>query len=191
MRCFVQTPLRQLRHSSTQNTAMRVLFAFGLVLSRTEASAAIDRYALVTRHNISWSGDSREPLQVGNGEIAFGVDATGLQTFGPGSTLSHWGWHEMPPPTAKSVAEFRGQIFDVAGREIVYPLADPAEPELSKWLAANPHRFNLGKVGLWFRDAPRQPSTLADLQQRKQSLDLWSGLITRVRIHDSTASRSK
>jgi len=42
-------------------------------------------------------------LSVGNGEFAFTVDVTGLQTFPeafthtiPLGTLSDWGWHTIP-----------------------------------------------------------------------------------------------
>jgi hypothetical protein len=42
----------------------------------------VDRQALVTRHNIVLHQfDANNPLTVGNGEFAFTVDATGLQTF--------------------------------------------------------------------------------------------------------------
>ena len=42
----------------------------------------IDRYELVKRHNpVLKDFDLSSPLSVGNGEFAFTVDATGLQTF--------------------------------------------------------------------------------------------------------------
>ncbi len=43
---------------------------------------AIDRQALVTRHNVVLSKpDPLTPLSIGNGEFAFTADITGLQTF--------------------------------------------------------------------------------------------------------------
>jgi hypothetical protein len=39
-------------------------------------------------------------MQVGNGNFAFGVDVTGLQTFYPFGTLSSWGWHNFSLPNA-------------------------------------------------------------------------------------------
>lgn len=33
------------------------------------------------------------PLQVGNGNFAFGVDTTGMQTYLPFNTMSVWAWH--------------------------------------------------------------------------------------------------
>lgn len=57
---------------------------------------AIDRHALVIRHNIDWpSLDGQIPL--GNGNFAFNADGTGLETIG-GNTMSHWCWHSFPLP---------------------------------------------------------------------------------------------
>ena len=56
--------------------------------------SAIDRHALVTRHNITWN-EAGGRLPLGNGEFCFGTDGTGLQTFA-GNSRSHWGWHRFP-----------------------------------------------------------------------------------------------
>src|ERR1035438_2971847 len=46
------------------------------------APAGIPRREVVSRHNPTLHGiDPRSPLSVGNGEFAFTVDPTGLQTF--------------------------------------------------------------------------------------------------------------
>ena len=64
------------------------------------ADNKIDRQALVTRHNVELVQiDPPSRLQVGNGNFAFTADVTGLQTF-YGHTLSNWGWHEEPLPSA-------------------------------------------------------------------------------------------
>lgn len=62
-------------------------------------NAPLDRHALVTRHNVVLTQfNGEQPLQVGNGEFAFGMDLTGLQTFAPFNTMSQWGWHSSPLP---------------------------------------------------------------------------------------------
>jgi hypothetical protein len=48
-------------------------------------------------------------LQVGNGNFAFGVDVTGLQTFNPFGTLSTWGWHNFSLPTTPGQTSVNGQ----------------------------------------------------------------------------------
>ena len=65
---------------------------------------SIDRYALVNRHlPVCNKTDSLSPFSVGNGEFAFTVGVTGLQTltdfYEKGITLvtqSNWGWHTFP-----------------------------------------------------------------------------------------------
>ena len=64
---------------------------------------AIDRYSVVTRHNIEWN-ELHGQMPLGNGEFCFNADATGLQTFG-GNTLSHWGWHSSPLPSGCTPAD--------------------------------------------------------------------------------------
>jgi hypothetical protein len=69
-------------------------------------NSKINRFALVTRHNIvNTVIDSLNSLSVGNGEFAFTVDITGLQTFpefySKGislGTMSEWGWHTDKNP---------------------------------------------------------------------------------------------
>ena len=56
--------------------------AFVLTACGSEKQAPIDREALVARNNPQVASfDSLASLSVGNGEFAFTVDATGLQTF--------------------------------------------------------------------------------------------------------------
>lgn len=82
---------------------LSLITAFILVISacsmQKERSDKIDRFAVVTRHNVSINEfDSLSSLSVGNGEFAFTVDATGLQTFSEVyengvclGTMSEWG----------------------------------------------------------------------------------------------------
>jgi hypothetical protein len=48
------------------------------------------------------------PLQVGNGNFAFGVDITGLQTFRHFAVQSTWGWHNFSFPDAPGQTEPSG-----------------------------------------------------------------------------------
>ncbi|HWD40989.1 MAG TPA: hypothetical protein VG944_19225 [Fimbriimonas sp.] len=139
----------------------------------------IDRHALVVRHNVHVSAlNSGSPLQVGNGEFAFNVDATGLQTFTPFNTLSHWGWHSSPLPAGTKQVDFQGQVWDTHGRPVRYPMPDPAHPAISTWMESNPHRINLGRIGLYLRKSDDSVVRPDDLRNLSQKLDLWSGIIT-------------
>jgi len=72
-----------------------------LAVSQLATAEPINRQALVSRHDpVIKRFDPESPLSVGNGQMAFTADVTGLQTFPeafnetlPLGTLSHWGWH--------------------------------------------------------------------------------------------------
>lgn len=141
--------------------------------------AAIDRKEVVSRHNVVLTQyEGGLPIQVGNGEFAFGMDITGLQTFAAFNTMSQWGWHSFPPPAGQSPADFQGQVWDTHGRPIRYPMPDPLHPELSEWLAGNPHRINLGRIGFVLKRRDGIVAIAADIKNAKQTLDLWHGIVT-------------
>ncbi|GAA3219752.1 hypothetical protein [Actinocorallia longicatena] len=163
----------------------------------------IDREAVVRRHTIELAEpDPALPLTVGNGDFAYTADITGMQTF-PGfhdqvsahrsgrlavdtATLTTWGWHSMPASEAWGLADAmtvhqsaRGPVaypdkFDmmaVFGGEIT------EEFRAGTWLHVNPHRLDLGRIGLVLRTSPgaapeTDPAALSGVRQR---LDLWTG----------------
>ncbi len=149
-------------------------------------------------------------LSVGNGDFGFTADLTGLQTFtefhtptsrGPSTdphaarvtetcTMSSWGWHEVPNPDgyllddAMSAYETRRGPVRYPDRPSMHDLMAGKTPDrhdlAGMWLVNNPHRIDLGRLGLALRSAPgaepeTDPSVLTDLRVR---LDLWSGTIT-------------
>src|SRR6187551_3949338 len=77
-----------------------------LVATRMAVAAPIDRHALVTRHNPTVTVvDKSAPFMVGNGNLGFTADITGLQTFQdqysplvPLMTQAQWAWHSFPNP---------------------------------------------------------------------------------------------
>jgi hypothetical protein len=167
---------------------MKSLLCFCFLVPALLAAASIDRHALVTRHNVELHRfDVNNPLSIGNGEFCFTVDATGLQTFPdafakttPLGTLSDWGWHTFPNPQHWSIDTFHFKEYpDLNGRMV--PYADVPHnqqtPEI-KWLRANPHRLDLGQIGLVLRHADGSLATTNDLTDIEQKLDLWNGEIT-------------
>ncbi len=144
----------------------------------------IDRESLVKRNNpVITAFDSLSSLSVGNGEFAFTVDATGLQTFPvecsngmPLGTQSQWGWHSFPnnegykhEETLKDYDFGRGRLepysvqFNEPGRQ----------HDAANYFRENPHRLHLGIIGLELPES--EPHDLTNLNQ---TLDMWSGLIT-------------
>ena len=107
----------------------------------------IDRESLVKRHRISTTGTLlMSPAQVGNGKFAFGMDITGLQTFAPFNILSDWAWHSFPLPEGVRLEDYQPKVVETYGKKIAYIDTDQEHPEVSAYLARNPHRFNLGRV---------------------------------------------
>lgn len=99
------------------------LFALALFSANArlgEAMLAIDRGSLVAKYNPSRKSSSpTTPMQVGNGNFAFGADITGLQTFEPFAILSSWGWkNDSFPPgvTLEDILNWQGTYLDTHDR---------------------------------------------------------------------------
>lgn len=171
------------RHSIHSIVLLKNIFllsAFLLALPGCNGGGnKIDRKAVVDRHRIiATKDDPKSPAQVGNGEFAFGADITGLQTFTPHYTMSHWGWHSFPLPEGLDLKDFKGKMWDTYGRSVRYDDWNEEQPELSAWLSGNPHSFNLGRIGFVLRKADGTMASLEDLKNTRQETDLWTGIIT-------------
>ncbi|HKE97153.1 MAG TPA: hypothetical protein VKB34_22780, partial [Povalibacter sp.] len=167
--------------------AAGVLGLLGSGLVQAQAATPIDREALVTRHNPTLARvDAASPFMVGNGNLAFTADITGLQTFQeqysprvPLMTQAQWAWHSFPNPQHFTYADSLAPV-DVRGRREYFPwFADwsaATKPAIA-WLRENPHRFSLGRLSLSLRTAQGTAAAFADLSNTRQTLDLWSGTL--------------
>ncbi|KAL1718587.1 Six-hairpin glycosidase-like protein [Schizophyllum commune] len=160
---------------------MRLLLTICL-LTATVSYAAIDRRTIVSRYNpVRNASSTSTPMLVGNGNFAFGMDATGLQTFQPFAILSSWGWKNDSLPdetTEEDIERYHGISWLDHGRPVEYDFGgEPAAIE--QWLTANPNRVNLGRIGLaFFNDAGTSLANVseANLTSLRQELDLWTGI---------------
>jgi len=162
-------------------------FIFLSLLNGPVHSQPIDRQSLVNRHHIQVDRfDTLASLSVGNGEFAFTVDATGLQTFPeyyergiPLGTQSQWGWHSFPNTNGYHLEEALKE-YDFHGRKILYA-AQVRTPERNKeaadFLRINPHRLHLGMVGLELLKPDGSKIDRKDISNIRQELDLWKGEI--------------
>ena len=124
-----------------------------LAKAPSASGGGIDREALVRRHNpLLRRLDPLAPLSLGNGEFAYTADFTGLQTFPeeyvnsmPLCTMSQWGWHTAPLPSALDPKSFRLVPYDTHGRQVGYPTSAVGQSELYNWLREDPHRLHLGR----------------------------------------------
>lgn len=171
-------------------------------MPKRSESPAIDRKALVQRHNVRQERlDPRSPVSVGNGEFAFTLDLTGLQTFPaaypvdarddlPAGTLlgtqSQWGWHSVPAPQpydlADSIVLYDSPRGPVPYVDMVGGIVNDRETDTSPaetWLRANQHRLDLGRIGFhWLENGTVRSILEAEITDAEQTLDLWSGVVT-------------
>ena len=124
-------------------------------------------------------------MSVGNGEFAFTVDITGLQTFPlpydktiPLCTMSQWGWHTIPKPPSLNAKSLVLTPYDTHGRRVGYQTNSAGQTELFNWLRQNPHRLHLGRIGLRLLHTDQREANLDDISEIEQRLDLWSGTLT-------------
>ncbi len=159
-----------------------ILGAIILCSSISAFSDTIDREALVKRNNPHVvTVDTLASLTVGNGEFAYTVDVTGLQTFPelyrngvPLGTQSQWGWHSFPNPDNLRHEETLKSYDFGHGHPELYS-TQLKEPERGKsasdWYRVNPHRLHLGIIGF---DGVKK----SQISNIDQTLDMWSGTVT-------------
>ncbi|MEV4117069.1 hypothetical protein [Nonomuraea sp. NPDC049695] len=144
-------------------------------------------------------------LTVGNGDFAYTADITGMQTFTAfhdqaaaraegrlavnTATMSTWGWHAMPNPDGFVLADAMS-TYETSRGPVQYPdrfdMAAMMGGEVAReyragtWLHVNPHRLDLGRIGLVLRPEPGAPAEgdPAALLDPRQRLDLWTGTLT-------------
>lgn len=150
---------------------------------RTTPGGSIDREALVKRHTVHLDKlSSDELLQVGNGEIGFSIDATGLQTF-YGNTMSHWSWHTVPCPSELYTGfdspydALKLQQYNYNGRKLGLRTTSSGQTALYNWIRENPHRFNLGRLRFLLTKTDGTQIKADDVKNIDQTLDLWRGII--------------
>lgn len=147
----------------------------------------IDRQALVERNSPEVTAfDKLASLSLGNGDFAFTVDATGLQTFPefyatgvPLGTQSQWGWHSFPNVNGYTSGEAL-RDYDFRGRKEPYSVQTREhgrQQDAANYLRANPHRLHLGNIGLEITQDGRRVG-MEDIENVRQRLDLWNGRVS-------------
>lgn len=188
VRCSANFPQRSPRYRSARYVKILFLLLISCSAEFRVMAQKINREQVVRRHNIKISKiDSLSSLSVGNGNFAFTVDATGMQSFPdayvkgvPLGTQSVWGWHSFPNTEDVSIEEAQ-KTYDLEGRKISYTV-QLKEPERAKkaveYFRVNPHRLQLGNIGLELKMKDGRAATESDIKNIKQELNLWTGIIT-------------
>lgn len=154
-----------------------------LLFNPLVAQDRIDRKALVQRHTVEVQQvDSLSSLSVGNGNFTFTVDATGMQSFPdayaagvPLGTQSVWGWHSFPNKQGLRFEESLRE-YELEGRKISYSVQ--VKNKAVDYFRANPHRLQLGNIGMEIKKKDGTAATVTDIRNIHQQLDMWTGAIT-------------
>ncbi len=163
------------------------LLLITILFSCNQPQSKIDRLALVSRHNVNITEfDSLSSLSVGNGEFAFTVDATGLQTFPEVyengvclGTMSEWGWHSFPNTEQFKIDEAYN-YYEVEGRQIPYAIQwnEPGrKKDAANYFRENQHRLHLGNIGLELLNSDKSKVQPNEINKINQQLNLWEGVI--------------
>lgn len=146
----------------------------------------IDRKQLVSSHNpVLTKADKESALSVGNGELGFTADITGLQTlYGeynvlPLCTMSQWGWHTKPVNGDRYDYTLKDLVMtefeECTGRHLVYPKEKmPGNEEVYDWLRQNPHRLNLARIRFLWEGQEIKEAQITDIHQE---LKLYEGVL--------------
>ena len=70
------------------------------------------------------------------------------------------------------------QSFETHGRQVEYPFAPGDKKEVFHWLRQNPHRLQLGQIGLVFLSQEGERLGIEQLEHVEQQLNLWEGVLT-------------
>ena len=152
----------------------------------------IDRKAVVSRNNpVITEADPLASLTVGNGHFATTVDVTGLQSFPfeyrggvPLTAMSDWAWHKFENTDGLTPADSE-KSFDLGhGHPEVYAVeyksskGDAARNvAATEYFRVNPHRLNMGVIGLDMKTFDGASVTLNTLTDIRQELKLYDGVI--------------
>ena len=162
----------------------------GLLVPIISSANQIDRQVVVKRNNpIVTKADTLASLSVGNGHFVTTVDVTGLQSYPqdykngvPLCAMTDWGWHRFPNTKSLKPSDSE-KAFDFGhGHKEVYAVEykkveDGMHKDATEFFRVNPHRLNLGAVGLNLSDAKGNRISLSQITDIRQEQNLYDGEI--------------
>ena len=148
-------------------------------------TGSINRKELIEFHNVILNRPEKDsPLTVGNGGFAYTFDITGMQTFYtdylhtfPLCTMAECGWHTSPADNEKGFytpGDLIDDEYQYLDRKVHYPITrKPGNEKIYDWLRENPHRYNLARIGLFYKDSE---IPIGSVSNCRQELDLYNGI---------------
>lgn len=170
-----------------KRSIMTGMMAIALLTACSEKELPIDRTALLQRNNVRVTAfDSLSSLSVGNGNFAYTVDATGLQSYPevysagvPLGTQAQWGWHSFPN-TKNYKPEETWRIYRFRDKDEPYAVQfnEKGRPQAAaNYYRENPHRLHLGHIGLAMFSDKGEALPKEALTNIRQELNLAEGKI--------------
>ena len=160
------------------------------LLVSLHTSAAINRRSVVNRNNpVITEANPLASLSVGNGHFVTTVDVTGLQSYSPDykngvplNSMSDWGWHSFKNTKQLQPSESEKEFDYGHGHQEVYAVEykkpeDGRHKDATEYYRVNPHRLNLGTIGLLLLDSKGQKIKIDQLSDIHQELKLLDGEI--------------
>lgn len=153
---------------------------------------ALNREEILDRNNpLITKADPLSSLTVGNGHFATTVDVTGLQSYPeyyangvPLCAQSEWGWHSAPNTLSLTEQETQQSYTIHDGRESIYAVekktksgATEREVAATAYFRENPHRLNLGCIGIELKNKQGEIIPITELKNIHQINRLWEGRI--------------
>ncbi len=157
--------------------------------SPLQQNEKINRKKVLDRNNpVVREVDILASLSIGNGHFATTVDVTGLQSFPdfyrngvPLCAMSDWGWHRFPNTENLKEGESQQSVrFPFRNHDEVYAVEykkGGREQAATNYFRLNPHRLNLGTIGLQFFDAVGKVVGVQNISDIRQELKLHSATI--------------
>ena len=151
--------------------------------------SSIDRKAVLLRNSPKVTAFAPlNSLSVGNGHFATTVDITGMQSFPelckdgvPLTAMSDWAWHSFPNTDSLTTSETQRTFrFPFRNHDETYAVEykkGGRQQAATQYYRINPHRLNLGTIGLVFTDAKGDKIGIQKIKDINQTQNLCEGSI--------------
>ncbi len=196
--------LKQMNRFCKRNTifGLSLIMIFSACETKTKRDTEkINRQELVNRNNPHVvEFEELSSLSVGNGNFAYTVDATGMQTYPevyamgvPLGTQAQWGWHSFPnEKNLKHEETLKAYNFGSDNKLYAVQFNEKGrQQDAANFFRENPHRLHLGYVGLELTNKTGKRVEQREIKNIKQHLDLWNGAINSQFTIDSTTTSVK
>ena len=93
--------------------------------------------------------------------------------------MSHWGWNSAPLPAGEKLENYHKQPMDTHGRTVLLSTAGSSASRAIRLVGGESATGSIwGRIGLILKKSNGTLAEVGDIKNAKQTLDLWSGIVT-------------